>query len=75
MGCCPQFTQIESDTLTDIDHYLFIEAGLRGGISMITHRFAKANKSYLEDYDETKQDSHIIHLDANNLYVATSSSQ
>ena len=63
-----KFTQIELDTLTDIDHHLFIEAGLRGGISMVTHRFAKANNSFLEDYDETKQDSHIIYLDSNNLY-------
>ena len=48
-----KFTQIELDTLTDIDHHLFFETGLRAGISMITHGHAEANNSYLEDYYET----------------------
>jgi len=48
---------------------LIIEKGIRGGISTITHRYAKANNPYIqESYDETKPNSYITYLDANNLY-------
>jgi hypothetical protein len=48
--------------------YLFIEKGLRGGNSMIAHRYAKANNKYLSDYNPDEKSSHIMYLDANNLY-------
>lgn len=41
---------------------------MRGGISLITHRYAKANNKYLQDYDPEKPTSFIIYKDANNLY-------
>jgi hypothetical protein len=43
---------------------------MRGGISVISNRFARANNPYLkpEDYDKTKPNSYICYLDANNLY-------
>jgi len=48
--------------------HLFIEQGLRGGISTITHRHAKANNRYVPDYDHNQPSSHVTYLDANNLY-------
>ena len=40
--------------MSDIDKYLFIEKGLRGGISYIAKRNTKANNNYLNDYDPKK---------------------
>jgi len=52
----------------DVDIMLNFEESKRGGISMISNRYAKANNPYLSDYDKTKEDSYIIYVDANNLY-------
>ena len=63
-----KYTKIELDTITDPDVLLFIKKGIRGGISTITKRYAKANNKYMSDYDKTKPSSYIQYLDANNLY-------
>ena len=38
-----KFTAVSLDLITDPDIFLFIENGIRGGISLISHRYAKAN--------------------------------
>ena len=48
--------------------YLFIEKGLRGGISCIAKRYAKANNKYIKHYDPKKLSKFITYLDMNNLY-------
>ncbi len=65
---CLKMTEVELDLLTDPDMYLFIEEGLRGGISMISNRFCKANNPYVPDYDPTQENSYVMYFDANNLY-------
>ncbi|MEW8688897.1 MAG: hypothetical protein AB2556_24020 [Candidatus Thiodiazotropha sp.] len=59
---------MELELLTDYDQHLFIEKGVRGGISMASKRYAKANNPLVEGYDPEKPSSHILYLDANNLY-------
>ena len=61
-------TKVKLDLITDIDMLLFIEKGLRGGISYIAHRYAKANNKYLENYNPELDDSYLTYQDANNLY-------
>ena len=61
-------TNIELEKMLDIDKYLFIEKGLRGGINYINKRFSNANNEYCPDYDPKKPSRFISYLDMNNLY-------
>ena len=61
-------TGVELELLTDYDQHLFIEKGMRGGISMVSKRYAKANNPKVEGYNSFKPNTHILYLDANNLY-------
>eukprot|EP00965_Chrysotila_dentata_P161744 5341952-Pleurochrysis_carterae.AAC.1 len=57
------------ELITDIDQYLYFERSVRGGVSKAVTRRAAANNPYCpETYDETKQKSYLLYLDANNLY-------
>ena len=61
-------TNVSLELITDPDMYLFIEKGLRGGISMVSHRHARANNPRRENYDPSQPNSFLQYLDANNLY-------
>ena len=65
---CLKMTEIKLELISDIDQYLFVEKGLRGGLSVITHRKGEANNKYMKDYDKEKPSKYIAYLDANNLY-------
>ena len=61
-------TEVELELLTDLDLHLFVERGMRGGISMVSKRYAKANNPQVQGYDPSKPNKHIMYLDQNNLY-------
>ena len=63
-----KMTGVKLEKISDIDKYLFIEKGLRGGVSYIAKRYAKANNKYTNDYDPKKPSAFINYLDMNNLY-------
>ena len=63
-----KMTDMELDILTDIDQHLFIQEGIREGVAMISHRYARANAPSMENYNASICNSYIMYLDANNLY-------
>ena len=65
-----KMTGVNLDLISDVDMQLFIEKGMREGISYIAHRHARANNKYMrkENYDPEKESGYIMYLDANNLY-------
>ena len=66
---CLKMTKVDLELISDPDQYLFIEKGMRGGVSMISNRYAKANNPYLaQGYDPNVESSYIMYLDCNNLY-------
>ena len=69
MGCYFKIDWYEiGKKISDIDNDLFIEKGLRGGISYITKTYAKTNNKYMNDYHPRKTSTFISYLDMNNLY-------
>ena len=65
---CLKMSGVEIELLTDPVVYLFIEEGLRGGISVISKRYRKANNPYIPYYNANKETSYEMYLDANNVY-------
>ena len=47
--------------------FLLIEV-IKGGVRMISHKYAQPNAPGMENYDASKRNSYIMYLDANNLY-------
>ncbi len=64
-----KYTGVELDLISHPNMYQMIEReGIRGGISSIMKRYAKANNKYLKDYNPQKPSVFIPYLDTNNLY-------
>ena len=64
-----KITGVELELMSDPNMYLMIENGIRGGISTITKRYAKANNPYMgEKFNPNEETKYIPYLDANNLY-------
>ena len=62
-----KMTKIELELVSDIDMHLFVEKGIRDGISFIAKSkiHSKANRKYMECYDSSKESKYITYLDAN----------
>ena len=64
-----KMTGIELEVISDIEMHLFIEKGMRGGISYIAKRYSKANNKYMQSYDANKPSKFITYLDEDNYMV------
>ena len=63
-----RYTGVHLELITNKDKYLMMEKGIRGGISVISQKYAKANNPYVEGYDPSQPTNYQMYYDANNLY-------
>ena len=64
-----RMSKVELELMTDPDMYLFFENAIRGGLSMITHKYAKANNPLLEQiFNPGEPNSYILYQDCKYLY-------
>ena len=64
-----KITEIDLDLITDADMYLMIESGIRGGLSYVSQRHAKANIPGMSDYRKLEPTSYLAYWDCNSLYA------
>ena len=62
-------TNQKLELISDPAMYRMLDANMRGGVCMISKRYAKANNKYMRElYDPNQPSQYILYLDANNLY-------
>ena len=68
--CLLKHSKLAIDYVKDASQYSFLRRAIRGGVSMIPRRYAKANNPYIPGYDINTPTSYIIYLDCNSLYAS-----
>ena len=63
-----KFTDIELDLFTDALMHDVTESQKRGGVSMVSKRYGKANNPKCSGYDKNRPNKYLMYVDANNLY-------
>ena len=65
---CLKKTEVNLESLTNIDMLLMVEEEIRGEMCQAIHRYAKANNKYMTNYNKNIKSPYLKCLDANNLY-------
>ncbi|CAI2161923.1 1238_t:CDS:2 [Funneliformis geosporum] len=58
----------ELKLMTDMDEYLIVESSIREGITMASHRYAKANNLKCSDYNSSKPKTYVMYENMNAMY-------
>ena len=62
---CLKKTGMKLDLVTNPNMLLMFGRGIRGGITQVVKRYAKANNKYMNDYDRKEPSRYLQYLDAN----------
>ncbi|GJQ87763.1 hypothetical protein Trydic_g14174 [Trypoxylus dichotomus] len=63
-----KYTGVELDTLQDVDLLMFLERGIRGGMTQCSARHARANNKYMPDYNPSLPSTYLMYYDINAMY-------
>ena len=63
-----KMTGVKLELLSNVNMLLMIENGIRGGVSMVSNRYGKANNKYMKDFNKNEPSKFLTYLDTNNLY-------
>jgi hypothetical protein len=66
--CMLKRTKVKIGLMSEIKIQGLVEGNIKGGMSTISHRHAKANNPMVEGYDPSKPKTWIIYTDMNALY-------
>ena len=62
-------TKIKLELLSDVDMLRIVQQGVRGGITAVPKRYAKANNKYMGDkYDASQPSKYILYLEVDLYY-------
>lgn len=65
-----KYTRAKIELLTDIEMLLFVEKGIRGGISQCSKRHVKANNKYMKElYNSEEKSIYLMDLDGKYFFI------
>lgn len=64
-----RYTKTEVELIMNIDVLMFIEDGIRGGVTQCSKRLAEANNKYMETFDREKPETYLAYYDINSMYA------
>ena len=62
-----KMTKTELELILDPDTYIFLEEGIRGGITYISNRYRRAIRKNLKSYEPKQESKQTIYLDVSDL--------
>lgn len=65
-----KYTDVKIELLTDVEMLMFVESGIRGGISQCSKRHVKANNKYMKvDFKPDEKSNYLMYLDGELMFI------